>query len=86
MAVRRHGGQLPQNPLNLLFLLGLQLLELIVGLHHPHGFHKEGGPAGGHVVDQPRQAPPELRLDRHHEPAVPLGDDGLLQYLAVALG
>ena len=80
------GGQGAQNALDLLLLLGLQLLQLVVGLDHPHGFHEEGGAAGADVVDQPRQAGAELRLHRHHEPPVPLGDDGLLEDLAVAGG
>ena len=85
-AARRLGGQLPKDALDLLFLLGLQLLELVVGLDHTHGLHKDGGAAGADVVDKAREAGAELRLHRHHEPAVPLGDDGLLEDLAVALG
>ena len=86
VAPRRLGGQGPEDALDLLLLLGLQLLELVVGLDHPHGLHKDGGPAGADVVDQSGHAAPELRLHRHHEPPVPLGDDGLLEHLAVALG
>ena len=37
-------------------------------------------------MDKAGHAAPELRLHRHHEPAVPLGDDGLLEHLAVAGG
>ena len=80
------GGEGPQDALDLLFLLGLQLLQLVVGLDHPHRLHKEGGARGGDVVDQSGEAPPELRLHRHHKPAVPLGDDRLLKHLAVAGG
>ena len=80
---RRLGGELRQDPLDLLLLLGLELNELIVGLHHPHGLHEQRGAGGGDVVDQARQISLVLGLHRHHEPAVPLGDDGLLEDLAV---
>ena len=53
------------------------------GVHHRHGFHKDGGPGTGGVVDQPPEFPLPLRLHRHHEPAVPDGDDGLLEHLGV---
>ncbi|MPM18476.1 hypothetical protein SDC9_64887 [bioreactor metagenome] len=82
--VRRVGGQLRENPLDFLFFLCLQLNVLVVGLHHAHGLHKQRGPGGGHVVDKPRQRPLLLRLHRHHKPPVPLGDDALLQDLAVS--
>ena len=78
------GGELRQDPLNLLLLLGLELDILVVGLHYPHRLHKEGGAGGGDIVDQARQVPLVLRLHRHHEAAVPLGDDGLLEDLGVA--
>ena len=81
---RRLGGQLRQNAGNLLLLLGLQLNQLVVGLHHAHGLHEHGGTGGGDVVDQTRQIALVGRLHRHHEAAIPLGDDGLLQNLSVA--
>ena len=77
------GGQLPQDAVDLLFLPGLQLLELVVGLHHAHGLHKQRGPGGGDVVYQARHAALALGLYRHHEPPVPLGDQGLLQDLGI---
>ena len=80
------GGKLPQNALDLLFLPGLQLLQLVVGLHHPHRLHKQRGTGGGNVVYQSRQAALAFRLHRHHKPPVPLGDKGLLQYLGVGGG
>ena len=83
---RRLGGEFRQDPLDLLFLLGLQLLELVVGLNHAHGLHEKGGAGGGDVVDQSRQVPLVLRLHRHHEAAVPLGDDGLLKHLGIGGG
>ncbi len=46
------GGQLPQDAVDLLLLPGLQLLQLVVGLHHAHGLHKQRSPGGGDVVDQ----------------------------------
>ena len=80
---RRLGGELGENPVDLLLLLGLQLHVLVVGLNHPHGLHEHRGPGGGDVVNQPRQVPFVLRLHRHHKASVPLSDDGLLQYLPV---
>ena len=72
-----------QDSVDLLVLLGLQLLHLVVGLHHAHGLHKQCGAGGGYVVNKSRQAALALRLHRHHEPPVTLGNEGLLQYLGV---
>ena len=80
------GGQGAQNALDLLLLPGLQLLALVVGLDHAHGLHKQRGPGGGHVVDKAGQAALALRLDGHHEAAVTLGDQRLLQHLGVGGG
>ena len=77
------GGQLAQDAVDLLLLPGLQLLQLVVGLHHAHGLHKQRGPGGGDVVDQAGHTALALGLHRHHEPAVPLGDQGLLQHLGI---
>ena len=71
-------GQDPQHPVDLLVLLGLQLLQLVVGLHHAHRLHKQRGTGGGYVVDKSRQTALALRLHGHHEPPVPLGDEGFL--------
>ena len=73
----------PQDTVDLLVLLGLQLLHLVVGLHHAHGLHKQCGAGGGHIVDKAWQTALALRFHRHHESAVPLGDEGLLQHLGV---
>ena len=83
---RRLGGELRQNPLDLLLLLGLQLNILVVGLNHTHGLHKQRRTRGGDVMDQTRQISLVLCLHRHHKPSVPLGDDGLLQHLGIAGG
>ena len=37
-------------------------------------------------MDQSRHTGAELRLHRHHKAAIPLGDNGLLEHLAVTLG
>ena len=79
-------GQDPQDAVDLLVLLGLQLLHLVVGLHHAHGLHKQCSAGGGHVVDKSRQTALALRLYRHHEPPVTLGDQRLLQHLGVGGG
>ena len=83
---RALSGEDAQDPVDFLFLPGLQLLQLVVGLHHAHGLHKQRGPGGGDVVYQSRDAPLALGLHRHHEPPVPLGDEGLLQHLGVGGG
>ena len=80
------GGELRQDAVDLLLLLGLQLNILVVGLDHPHRLHEQRRSGGGDVVDQPRQVALVLRLHRHHEAAVPLGDDGLLQNFPIAGG
>ena len=83
---RRFRGQLRQDALDLLLLLGLQLDILVVGLDDAHGLDEQRGAGGGNVVDQAGHIPLVLRFHRHHEAAVPLGDDGLLQNLAVTGG
>ena len=80
------GGELGQDPLDLLLLLALQLDELVVGLHHPHGLHEDRGPGGGDVVDEAGHVRLALRLHRHHEAPVPLGDEALLQNFTIAGG
>ena len=35
------GRKLGQDPLDLLLLLGLQLPQLVIGFHHPHGLNEE---------------------------------------------
>ena len=80
------GGELRQDAVDLLLLLGLQLNILVVGLDHPHRLHEQRGSGGGDVVDQSRQVALVLRLHRYHEAAVPLGDDGLLQNFPIAGG
>ena len=45
------GGQLRQDALNLLLLLGLELPQLVVGVHHPHGLNEKRPSRTGHVMD-----------------------------------
>ena len=80
------GGQLRKDALNLLLLPGLELLEFVVGLHHPHGLNEEGGARGGHVVDQAGDSILMFRLHRHHVPVGADGDDGLLEVLGLVGG
>ena len=76
-------AQLGQDALNLLLLLALQLLELVVGVDHPHGLDEEGAARAGHVVHQAGDVVLVLALHRHHIPAPPHGDDGLPQVLGL---
>ena len=78
--------QLRQNAIDLLLLLGLELPELVVGLHHPHGLDEKGRARPGQVVDQAGDLVLKLRLHRHHIPAGPLGDDALLEVLGLGGG
>ena len=82
-ALGRQGGQ---DALDLLLLLGLKLPQLIVGLYHTNGFDKEGGPGGGHIVDQTGDGILVLRLHRHHIAVRPDGDNGFLQILGLVGG
>ncbi|CUP68050.1 Uncharacterised protein [Flavonifractor plautii] len=80
------GGELPQDALYLLFLPGLELPQLVVGLDHPHRLDKKGAAGAGHVVDQAGNVVFVLRLHRHHIPAGAHGDDGLLEVLGLRGG
>ena len=73
------GGQLRQNALDLLLLFGLELSQLVVGVHHPHRFNKESAAGAGHVVDQAWDVVFVFAFHRHHIPPAPHGDDGILQ-------
>ena len=82
----RFGGELGQDAVDLLLLLGLEFPEFVVGLHHPHGLNEEGGTGAGQVVDQAGDLVFKLRLHRHHVPAGALGDDVLLEVLGLGGG
>ena len=77
------GGQLGQDPLDLLLLLGLELPQLVVGVYHPHGLDEEGAAGAGHVVNQAGYVVLVLALHGHHVAAPPHGDDGVLQILGL---
>ena len=77
---RALSGQLGQNALDLLLLLGQQLPQLIVGLHHAHRLNEEGGAGGRHIVDQTGDGVLMLRLHRHH---IPVGADGNDRFLEI---
>ena len=83
---RALAGEDAQNAVYLLFLPCLQFLQLVVGLYHAHWLHEKRRSRGGDVVDEAGDAPLALRLHRHHEPPVPLGDERLLQDLGVGGG
>ena len=72
------GGQLRQNALDLLFLPGLKLPQLVVGIHHAHGLDEEGAAGAGHVVDKAGDVVLMLALHRDDVAAPPHGDDGVL--------
>ena len=80
----RLGGEGEEDALDLLLLLGLQLLELVVRLHDAHRLNKERRAGGGNVVDKAGQVAAVLRLDGHDEAPVALRDERLLQRALVA--
>ena len=71
----RKGGQ---DALHLLLLVELQLSPVVVQLHHRQGLDEERGPAGRLIMDQPRDAPFELRLEGDDVATTALGDVELL--------
>ena len=79
-------GQNAEDAVDLLLLPGLQFLQFVVGLHHAHRLDEQRRAGGGDVMHQSRQTALALRLHRHDEPPVPLGDQRLLQYLGVGRG
>ena len=80
------GGELPQNALDLFFLPGLELPQLVVGLDHAHWLDEKGAAGAGHVVNQAGNVVFVLRLYRHHVPAGAHGDDGFLKVLGLGGG
>ena len=76
-------GKLQEDAVHLLLLLPLKETDFVVGFHHRHGLHKDGGLGAGGVVDQTRQLPFALHFYRDNRPAVPDGDDSLLKHLGV---
>ena len=81
---RRLGGEGEEDALDLLFFLGLQLLELVVRLHDAHRLDKERRARGGNVVDKAGQVAAVVGLDGHDEAPVALRDERLLQCALVA--
>ncbi|MPM35278.1 hypothetical protein SDC9_81868 [bioreactor metagenome] len=73
------GGELGEDALDLLLLPGLELPQLVVGLHNAHGLDKEGAARPGHVVDQAGDLVLAFGLHRHNEAVVALGNNGVLQ-------
>ena len=72
--------------MDLVLLVGLQHPDLVISLHHAHGLDKHRSPAAGSIVYQAGDLTAKFRLDRHHIPPAPLGDDAFLQMLLMALG
>ena len=75
--------QLCQDPLDLLFLLDLQLPQGVIGIDRRHGFHKEGGATGGNIVDKTGNIIFTFGFYRNHIPSLTDGDDRLPQKFAV---
>ena len=80
------GRQLGQNALDLDLLLAGEDADVVVELHHGGRLYKEGGAAGAGVVDHAREGAAVFGLHRHHETAVSLGVDVVLEGLGVARG
>ena len=77
------GGQLRQNPLDLLLFPQQQLPQGVVGVDRGHGLDKKGGARGGHVVNQAGNFVFEFGLYRHHIAVAAHGDDGIAQVFGI---
>ena len=75
-----------QNPFDFLLLPGFQFLQLVVGLHHAHRLDEQRCAGGGDVVYKTGEGGLVLRLHRHNEASVALGDECFLQHLGVGGG
>ena len=71
--------EVPEDFLDFLLLRRRHFGQVVIQLHGHHGFHEQGLPRGGPVMDNAGELVPVLFLHRHHVPAVPLGNDGILQ-------
>ena len=77
--LRHAGRKLCQNPRDFRFFGHLQFSQFVVQVYDDLGFHKEGRPGLGLVVDDARKPGPMLLLDRYDISAVPHSHDGILQ-------
>ena len=73
-----------EDAVDLLLLFRLELLELVVGLHHAHRLNENGRAARGCVVHESRQLAAALSLHRHDESPAALRDERVLQDVAIA--
>ena len=72
-------GECAQNPVDLRFLGGNELLELVADLHDGHRLHEDRRTRGGLIVDDARHHAAVFLLDRQHIAVGAHGDDGLLE-------
>ena len=78
-------GQREQDAVDLFRLLLLERDDLVVDFDGAERLDEQGGAAGGAPVDDARDAATVLCPDEEHVPAVPFGDDLLLQVLCGVL-
>ena len=80
--LRTGGGHLRKDTLNFMGLVTFQGAELVVGIHHRHRFHKQGGTGSRRIVDQALDLVPIFSLNGNNETAASGCNDILLQKLA----
>ena len=81
--IRAVGGELRQDPLDLLSFGDKQLAQLVVGVHGLHRFDEECAAGCRNVVDEAGKVVFALAPDRHNEPVGADGDDRLAQDLGI---
>ena len=85
LALRAHlAGQLQQDALDFLALLGLPLFQVVAQLHHRHGFDKQRRARAALVVHQAWHKLPVFLLDGDAVAAVAHSDNAFLQVLGKA--
>ena len=77
------GGELGQNPLDLLALLGKELPQVVICIDRLHGLDEKGIARGGNIVHQAGNGGFTFTLHWHHKPIRADGDDGFPEVLGI---
>ena len=76
-------GESPEDPFHFRLFLQPVFLDVVVQVHHCHGFHEQGGPAGALVMDHPGEVQPVFLFDGDYVPVFPHGHQGILEVFLV---